>query len=93
MTTDETAEKPRSIDELSKLGTYQGMTDTEIQLLMDYNAKIAAERADGEARQREAAAQLQAMQAESAKFHDAAMASFERACAATPAFEGVVNDG
>lgn len=92
MTTDE-ASKPRSIDELSKLGTYQGMTDTEIQLLMDYNAKIAAERADGEARQREAAAQLQAMQAESAKFHDAAMASFERACAATPAFESVVNDG
>ena len=93
MTTDKTAEKPRSIDELSKLGTYQGMTDTEIQLLMDYNAKIAAERADGEARQREAAAQLQAIQAESAKFHDAAMASFERACAATPAFESVVNDG
>lgn len=92
MTTDETP-KPRSIDELSKLDTYQGMTDTEIQLLMDYNAKIAAERADGEARQREAAAQLQAMQAESAKFHDAAMASFERACAATPAFESVVNDG
>lgn len=93
MTTDETAEKPRSIDELSKLRTYQGMTDAEIQLLMDYNAKIAAERADGEARQREAAAQLQAMQDESAKFHDAAMASFERACAATPAFESVVNDG
>ena len=92
MTTDETS-KPRSIDELSKLGTYQGMTDAEIQLLMDYNAKIAAERADGEARQREAAAQLQAMQAESARFHDAAMASFERACAATPAFESVVNDG
>lgn len=92
MTTDETP-KPRSIDELSKLETYQGMTDTEIQLLMDYNAKIAAERADGEARQREAAAQLKAMQAESAKFHDAAMASFERACAVSPAFESVVNDG
>lgn len=93
MTTDETPTRPRSIDELSKLGTYQDMTDTEIQLLMDYNAKIAAERADGEARQREAAAQLQAMQAESAKFHDAAIASFERACAAAPAFESVVNDG
>ena len=92
MTTDETA-APRSIDELSKLGTFQGMTDTEIQLLMDYNAKIAAERADGEARQREAAAQLKTMQAESAKFHDAAMASFERACAVSPAFESVVNDG
>lgn len=93
MTTDETAKKPRNIDELSKLGTYQGMTDAEIQLLMDYNARIAAERADGEARQREAAAQLKGMQAESARFHDAAMASFERACAATPAFESVVNDG
>lgn len=92
MTTDETS-KPRSIDELSKLGTYQGMTDTEIQLLMDYNAKIAAERADGEARQREAAAQLQAMQAESARLHDAALASFERACAAAPVFESVINDG
>lgn len=93
MTTDATATKPRSIDELRKLGTYQDMTDAEIQLLMDYNAKIAAERADGEARQREAAAQLQAMQAESARLHDAALASFERACAATPAFESVVNDG
>ena len=92
MTTDETP-KPRSIDELSKLETYQGMTDAEIQLLMDYNAKIAAERADGEARQREAAAQLQAMQEESARFHDAAIASFERACAATPAFESVVDNG
>lgn len=92
MTTDETP-KPRSIDELSKLETYQGMTDTEIQLLMDYNAKIAAERADGEARQREAAEQLQAMQAASAKLHGAAMESFKRACAATPAFESVVNDG
>lgn len=92
MTTDETP-KPRSIDELSKLGTYQGMTDAEIQRLMDYNAKIAAERADGEARQREAAAQLQAMQAASAKLHDAAIKSFERACAASPAFESVVNDG
>lgn len=84
---------PRNIDELSKLGTYQGMTDEEIQLLMDYNAKIAAERADSEARQREATAQLKTMQAESARFHDAAMASFERACAATPAFESVINDG
>lgn len=93
MTTDETAKKPRSIDELSKLETYQGMTDAEIQLIMDYNAKIAAERADGEARQREATAQLRAMQAESARLHDAALASFERACAATPAFESVVNDG
>ena len=92
MTTDETT-SPRSIDELSKLGTYQGMTDEEIQLLMDYNAKIAAERADGEARQREASAQLKAMQVESAKLHDAAMASFERACAVSPAFESVVNDG
>lgn len=92
MTTDETA-KPRNIDELSKLGTYQGMTDAEIQLLMDYNAKIAAERADGEARQREATAQLKTMQAESKKLHAAAMASFERACAVSPAFESVVNDG
>lgn len=93
MTTDETPTRPRSIDELSKLGTYQGMTDTEVQLLMDYNVKIAAERADGEARQREAAEQLHVMQAESAKLHDAAMASFKRACAASPAFESVVNDG
>lgn len=92
MTTDE-ATKPRSIDELSKLGTYQGMTDAEIQLLMDYNAKISAERADGKARQREAASQLKAMQAESARFHDAAIASFERACAASPAFEVVVKNG
>lgn len=92
MTTDETP-KPRSIDELSKLGTYQDMTDDEIQILMDYNARIAAERADGEARRREAAAQLKSMQTESAKFHDAAMASFERACAASPAFESVVNNG
>lgn len=92
MTTDGTS-KPRSIDELSKLETYQGMTDAEIQLLMDYNVKIAAERADGKARQREAAAQLKAMQAESARFHDAAIASFERACAASPAFETVVKNG
>ena len=34
MTTDDAA-KTRSIDELSKLGTFQDMTDEEIQLLMD----------------------------------------------------------
>ena len=92
MTTDKAA-TPRNIDELSKLGTYQGMTDEEIQLLMDYNAKIAAERADSEARQREATAQLKTMQTETAKLHAAAMASFKRACGVPPKFESVVHDG
>ena len=60
---------------------------------MDYNAKIAAERADGEARQREAAAQLKAMQEDTAKLHAAAMAAFKRACGVPPKFESVVENG
>ena len=86
-------EKPRSIDELSRLGTFQGMTDEEIQRLMDYNANVAAERADAEARQREHAETLKALQDESAKAREQAQAAFEQACALNPAFKSVVNDG
>jgi len=92
MTTNEQG-KPRSIDELSRLDTFQGMTDEEIQRLMDYRAKIAAERADSEARQREQAETLKTLQDEAAKTREQAQASFEAACAINPGFKSVVNDG
>lgn len=94
MTTDNAQEKPRSIDELSRLDTFQGMTDEEIKLLMDYRAKVAAERADAEARQREHAETLKTLQNEAEKTREQAQAAFENACSLNPGFKSVVvNDG
>lgn len=46
MTTDSNeVNSPRPIEDLMKLGTYQGMTDEEIQLVMNYTAAIAAKEA------------------------------------------------
>ena len=90
MTTSEESEmKTRTIDELLHLGTYQGMTDEEITRVINYNAKIAAERADSDARKRELEQQLQTMQEESAKARAEAQAAFEKACALT--IGGVAN--
>lgn len=84
MTTDETsAAKTRTIDELIRLGTYQGMTDEEINRLMEYKAKVAAERADSEARARELDAQIAQMQADAKAAREQAQAAFEKACALT----------
>lgn len=82
-TNEETATRTRTIDELLRLGTYQGMTDEEITRVINYNAKIAAERADSEARKREMEQQLQTMQEESAKARAEAQAAFEKACSLT----------
>lgn len=90
MTTDEEiAKKTRTIDELIRLGTYQDMTDEEINRLIEYKAKVAADRADSEARAREAEAQLKAMQEESAKTREQAEEAFKRACSLNPGFASV----
>lgn len=72
----------RSIDELSKLGTYQGMTDEEIEKLMAYNARIAVERADAEARAKAIDAQTQAMKEQAQTKAEEAMEAFKHACEA-----------
>ena len=41
MTTEETqTQEPRSINELLSLGTYQGMTDEEIDSIIDYKVQL-----------------------------------------------------
>lgn len=93
MTTSETSAetKTRTIDELKRLGTYQDMTDEEIGRLIAYEAKIAAERADSEARARELETKLDTIREESAKTREAAEAAFAKACALTPTFASVEN--
>lgn len=41
MTTEATENKPRSVAKLIELGTFQGMTDEEIQSLIDYYVSLS----------------------------------------------------
>lgn len=64
MTTESNGERePRPIEDLIKLDSYQGMTDTEIGMVVEYTAKIAAKNAAFAAEQ-EAQRQAEAKMAE-----------------------------
>lgn len=54
-------EEPRSIDVLLKCSTYQGMSDAEIQSLIDYQANLAASNAVNDETRRANDAALAAM--------------------------------
>ena len=41
MTTETTTQEPRTLDVLLSLDTYQGMTDEEIQTIIDYEKEMA----------------------------------------------------
>lgn len=57
-TEQEQPQKDRDIDELLKLTTYQGMTDTEIQKVIDYKTLVAVQ--ENTARYEASASQEQA---------------------------------
>ena len=67
MTTDETAtqDTQRSVHELLKLKTFQGMTDAEIQSLIDYRVSVAH---DDEVTRGAQATEIQSMNAQCAAY-------------------------
>lgn len=83
-------ERRRTIDELMKLGTYQGMTDEEIERVMTYRERMAAliERNSGAAKAIEQA-QRSAEERANAQYEQA-QANFRLACSINPTFRKVV---
>lgn len=83
-------ERRRTIDELMRLGTYQGMTDDEIERVVTYRERMAAlvERNGGVARAIEQA-QRGAEERASAQYEQA-QANFRLACSINPTFKKVV---
>lgn len=83
-------ERRRTIDELMKLGTYQGMTDDEIERVMAYRERMSAlaERNSGAAKAIERA-QRSAEERANAQYEQA-QANFRLACSISPTFRKVV---
>lgn len=83
-------ERRRTIDELLRLDTYQGMTDDEIERVMSYRerAAVMAERNDGAAKAIERA-QRSAEERANAQYEQA-QANFRLACSISPTFRKVV---
>lgn len=83
-------ERKRTMDELLALGTYQGMTDEEIERVMTYRERMAAltERNNGAAKAIERA-QRSAEERASAQYEQA-QANFRLACSISPTFRKVV---
>lgn len=83
-------ERKRTMDELLALGTYQGMTDEEIERVMTYRERMAAltERNNGTARAIERA-QRSAEERANAQYEQA-QANFRLACSISPTFRKVV---
>lgn len=93
-TTEGTNEKTqRSVQELLKLDTYQGMTDAEIQSLIDYTAKTSYTQGANDVATDTINAGYQTLVDEATSAHDALAASVNAAISATAAFATVVDDG
>ena len=92
--TGETGEETqRSVQELLKLDTYQGMTDAEIQSLIDYTAKMSYTEGASSVTTDAINAGYQALADEAKAAHDALAASVDAAIFAAATFETVVDDG
>lgn len=97
-TTEETAEgtreeTQRSVQELLKLDTFQGMTDAEIQSLIDYTAKTSYTQGANDVATDAINAGYKTLVDEATSAHDALAASVNAAISATAAFAAVVDDG
>ena len=68
------SDKPRPLDTLLKLDTYQGMTDTEIRLVIAYKEQLAME----SARATNMAAQIEESYAKLAESNATAYGNLER---------------
>ena len=82
----------RTIDELLALGTYQGMSDDEIQTIIDFKCRCAADAAAAQARNEETASHVAQVRDALNRSKAHSHARFEAAMAATPIFRTVGND-
>lgn len=92
-TSEETASTQRSVQELLKLDTFQGMTDAEIQSLIDYTAKMSYTEGASSVATDTINAGYQTLADEATAAHDALAASVNAAISATATFAKVVDDG
>lgn len=81
--------KPRSLDELLKLDTYQGMSDDEIRLIIAYKEYRAMKDAEISAALDTAREEQELFREKWADIKSATMDSFKQACAFVPEFQGV----
>ena len=92
-TSEETTETQRSVQELLKLDTYQGMTNAEIQSLIDYTAKMSYTEGANSVATDAISAGYQALADEATAAHDALAASVSAAINAAATFATVVDVG
>lgn len=86
--TDE-SDAPRSLDELLKLDTFQGMTDDEIRLLIAYKEYTAIRNAETDKNIEIEQARSEAMKNVYEKLHEDASANFARALNVSLKFKAV----
>lgn len=82
-------EEPRSLDVLLKSTTYQGMTDEEIQRIIDYRVQVAQTSAEVAAQREAIDAQTEAMREHWQEQAATAEAAFNNAVMSTVRFQGV----
>lgn len=92
-TTETTEETQRSVQELLKLDTFQGMTDAEIQSLIDYTAKTSFTQGAASAATDAINSGYQTLVDTTTNAHDALSASLNAAINARATFATVVDDG
>lgn len=92
-TSEETTETQRSVQNLLKLDTFQGMTDAEIQSLIDYTAKMSYTEGASSVAADTINAGYKTLADEATAAHDALAASVSAAINATATFATVVDDG
>ena len=91
-TTDESTgiiEQPRDIDTLLKSTTYQGMTDEEIKMIVDFTAETNYQRGYADARVDNESDRLKLMQAHLKEQAAKSEAAFNAAILSTVKFEEV----
>lgn len=86
--TDE-SDAPRSLDELLKLDTFQGMTDDEIRLLIAYKEYTAIRNAETDKNIEIEQARSEAMKNVYERLHEDASANFARALNVSVKFKAV----
>lgn len=84
-----TGDRPRPLDTLLKLDTYQGMTDDEIRLVVAYREYAAMQKADAIANRRIEEEKTNMMNDIYERLYKMSMDSFSKACDAAAQFEVV----
>lgn len=88
---DETT-KPRDLDTLLRLGTYQGMSDAEVQSVIEFHRRNAYSQGSVDAMNDASASQARDAREAAALAWQNAQASLTNACAISPDFKGIELD-